>query len=116
MMVLVGSEDTADELFNRARQLADNSNAELFAVCVEPGLAASRSARKQFNNNLTLALLSGAKVIHLMDSDVVAGISNLIKKYKVDQLIIGNFNPANLPLSGIAGLIMKKLNNFFVVQ
>lgn len=48
-----------------------------------------------------------------MDSKVLAGISNLRKKHKMDQRVIGNFNPANKPLSGSAGLIMKKLHKHF---
>lgn len=109
LMALVGSEPSADAFLNRVCHGYHISPGEWIVVCVEPGLGAGHSVRKQFNENLTLALLSGAKVIHLLDTDIVEGITNLIRKFQINHLLIGNFKPAIIPYLWNIGILIRRI-------
>ncbi len=97
ILILVGAETSASALFFQAKKVSDRSDTEWFALCVDPGGDALPACRSQFNENLTLAIQSGAKVIHLIDSDVFPEIVKLVSKYRIDRILIGNFRLGKLP-------------------
>jgi len=109
LMAVIGCEPSVDHFLQKAAQSLHPGKSEWFIACIEPGMGAGHISRKQFNENLTLALLSGARVIHLLDSDIVGALSNLISKYGINRLVIGNFKPAKLPFGGSAGLLIRQL-------
>ncbi|HNX44191.1 MAG TPA: ATP-binding protein [Bacteroidales bacterium] len=109
LMILLGSEPSAGSFLQEIRQQYADSDGEWFVVCAEPGPGAGKAVRKQFSNNLTQALLSGARVIHLLDYDVVDGVTNLIDRYSVNRLLIGNFKPVKITLGENTGLLIRRL-------
>ncbi|MFA5973797.1 MAG: ATP-binding protein [Lentimicrobiaceae bacterium] len=109
ILILVGAETTASDLFLKARQYSSGINTEWFAVCVDPGVRASHAYRAQFNDNLTVALHSGAKVIHLLDSDKISGIVKLVSQNKIDRILIGNLRLGKFSSSGNAGYFKNQL-------
>jgi len=109
ILILIGAETTASDLFLKARQYSSGINTEWFAVCVDPGVRASQVCRAQFNDNLTVALHSGAKVTHMIDSDKISGIVHLVSQYKVDRILIGNFRSGKFSSAGTAGFFKNQL-------
>jgi len=110
ILILVGVEPTADKLFLSARQYSGGGNTEWFAVCVDPGEKASPACRAQFNDNLTIALHSGAQVIHMLDNDKISGIVNLVIQNKINRILMGNFNAGRFMSSFVTGFYKKQLS------
>ena len=110
IMILVGAETSASKLFLKARQFSSGINTEWFAVCVDPGVKASHDSRAQFNDNLTVALHSGAKVIHLIDSEKIKGIVKLVKENKIDRILIGNFRLGKPTSGSLTGSYKNQLS------
>ncbi|MEI8047000.1 MAG: ATP-binding protein [Bacteroidota bacterium] len=109
ILILVGAETTASELFLKARQYSSGANTEWFAVCVDPGVRASHACRAQFNDNLTVALHSGAKVIHMLDSDKIAAITKLVSQNRIDRILIGNLRLGKFSSPGNSGYFKNQL-------
>ncbi len=109
VLILIGSENSASKLFLKARQFSGGSNTEWFAVCVDPGVKASHTCLAQFNDNLTVALHSGAKVIHLIDADKIKGIAKLVSENKIDRVLIGNFRLDKISSRNLAGSYKTQL-------
>jgi len=109
ILILVGTEPSASKLFLKARQFSSGSNTEWFAICVDPGVKTSHACRAQFNDNLSVALHSGAKVIHLIDSDKIKGIVKFALENKIDRILIGNFRLGKLMAGNLANSYKNQL-------
>lgn len=109
LMVLVGSETSAGTFLQLVNRDYAKDYGKRVVVCVEPGLGSGHALRKQFNENMTLALLSGAMVIHLLDADIVDGLTNLLTEHNIKRIVIGNFKPAKLTFSRYAGYLIRQL-------
>jgi two-component system sensor histidine kinase KdpD len=90
ILILIGAENSASNLFIKARQYSHGINTEWFVFCLDPGARATHDCRAQFNDNLTIALNSGAKVIHLIDDDKIKSVVDFVEKNKIDRIVIGN--------------------------
>jgi len=109
IMAVIGAESSAGSLIQKIKQGRHGSQIPWFIVCVEPRQRKNAFYKKQFNENLTYALLSGAKVIHLLENSLSDDISGLINRYQISHLIIGNFNPAKLSLQMSTAKLIKRI-------
>lgn len=90
VMACISSSPFSVYVLRRARQIANDTNAELLVVHIEPPFT-PQSDRDQarLGRNLQLAEDLGAKVVTLTSKDVSSGILNLAQQYNVSQIILG---------------------------
>jgi len=90
VMACISSSPFAVHVLRQARQIANDLNAELITVYVEPPFT-YQSGRNlaSLRINLQLAEDLGAKVLTLSSQDVSSGILGLARKYNVSQIILG---------------------------
>lgn len=90
VMACISSSPFAIHVLRQARQIADDLNAELITVHVEPPFSYQTGKdMSSLRENLQLAEDLGAKVITLSSQDVSSGILKLARKCNVSQIILG---------------------------
>jgi len=90
VMACFSSSPFAVHVLRQARQIADDLNAELMAVYVEPPFSyQSGQFIANLRGNLQLAEDLGAKVVTLSSQDISSGILSLAQKCNVSQIIVG---------------------------
>ncbi len=90
VMACFSSSPFAVHVLRQARQIANDLNAELITVYVEPPFSyQSGKALANLRRNLQLAEDLGAKVVTLNSQDISSGILSLAQQYNVSQIIVG---------------------------
>jgi two-component system sensor histidine kinase KdpD len=91
LLVCVSTSPLSERLVRAARRLADELNAEWFAIYVEtPGQAAlSAAQRDQVVRHLQLAESLGAKTLTLPSNDVVDAALTYARQHNVTKIIAG---------------------------
>lgn len=91
LLVCISASPLSEKLIRAARRLADELNAEWFALNVETAAMAKRSAadRDQLASNLLLAETLGAKAITLPGQSVVDTVIDYARSHNVTKIIAG---------------------------
>jgi len=90
VMACISSSPFAVHVLRQARQIANDLNAELITVYVEPPFSfQSGKDLISLRVNLQLAEDLGAKMVTLSSQDVSSGILGLARQYNVSQIILG---------------------------
>ena len=90
VLACISSSPFTIHVLRRARQIANDLNAELITVYVEaPFSYQSDKALANLRRNLQMAEDLGAKVITLSSQDVSSGILSLAQQCNVSQIIVG---------------------------
>ncbi|HOW30543.1 MAG TPA: ATP-binding protein [Bacteroidales bacterium] len=112
-MLLIGCEPTSGAFLEQTVSLQVGNHDEWLIVCIPPRAWARTERMRQYEQNIRLALRSGARVIRLDDMNMVHAISDLMTKYQVKRLLYSNFMLPILPgFTTRKGLIsrLKKLH------
>ncbi|MBP1672952.1 MAG: osmosensitive channel signal transduction histidine kinase [Bacteroidetes bacterium] len=109
LMVAVNADINSEKLIRITRRMAYSLDAKWYAINISSQSNLNESERKSLQNNLELAVELGAKIIHIIDDDVVNGILRAAYDYNITQIILGktNENPLKLILKG--GSLTDKL-------
>jgi two-component system sensor histidine kinase KdpD len=91
LLVCVSSSPLSERLVRAARRLADELNAEWFALHVEtPGNAGvSQAARDQVARNLQLAEELGAKTVMMPGNEVAGAVIDYARQHNITKIIAG---------------------------
>jgi two-component system, OmpR family, sensor histidine kinase KdpD len=109
LMVAVGSDINSEKLIRITRRMAYNLDANWYAVYINSKNNLSEIERKRLTLNLELATELGAKIIHIIDDDIVNGIIRAAYDYNITQIIIGKTNEHPLKLLLKGGSLTDKL-------
>ncbi len=122
LMVAVNSDINAEKLIRITRRMAFSLDAKWYAINISSQSNLSENEKKILLLNLELAAELGAKIVHIIDDDVVNGILRAAYDYNITQIIIGknDENPIKQLLKGGSltdKLIAKQTNiDFHVVN
>jgi two-component system sensor histidine kinase KdpD len=89
LMVAVGPSPYSEKLIRWTRRMAYNLGAQWIAVSIDLDKEQSESQRKALSNNLELAKELGAKIVHIIDFNVISGLLRAAQDNNVAQIIIG---------------------------
>lgn len=91
VMACISNSPFAIHVLRRARQMAENLDAEMIAVYVDsPGFSfRSTKAQADLANNIRLAEELGARVITVSSADVASGVLELAGKHNATQIVLG---------------------------
>jgi two-component system, OmpR family, sensor histidine kinase KdpD len=91
IMVCISSHPMGERLVRVGRKLADDLNAEWYAVYVEtPGhLSMPAANRQRMQQNLQLAEELGARVVRITSESVAASVIEFAHKYNITKIIAG---------------------------
>ncbi|MDD2798189.1 MAG: sensor histidine kinase KdpD [Bacteroidales bacterium] len=109
LMVAVGPSPSSQKLIRWTRRMAFNLGAQWIAVSIDLGNTLSKKAQDNLLRNQNMAKELGAKIIHVVDNDVVSGLLKVAIQYNVTQIVIGKTNehPLHNYLNG--GSIVDRL-------
>jgi two-component system sensor histidine kinase KdpD len=96
LMVAVGPSPSSEKLIRWTRRMAFNMGAQWIAVSIDKGNKLPEKKRALLSANLELAKELGAKIVHIIDNNVVSGLLRAAKSNNVSQIIIGKTNESNL--------------------
>jgi two-component system, OmpR family, sensor histidine kinase KdpD len=109
LMVAVGPSPSSEKLIRWTRRMAFNLGAQWIAVTIDNGNVISDKKRKILSSNLDLAIELGAKIVHIIDNDIISGLLRAAKDNNVSQIIIGKTRESNLTNFLNGGSIVDKL-------
>ena len=89
LMVAVGPSPFSEKLIRWSRRMAYNLGAQWIAVSIDLDKKQSESQKKALSNNLELAKELGAKIVHIIDFNVISGLLRAALDNNVTQIIIG---------------------------
>ncbi len=89
LMVAVGPSPYSEKLIRWTRRMAYNLGAQWIAVSIDLDKEQSENQRKALSNNLELAKELGAKIVHIIDFNVVSGLLRAAQDNNVAQIVIG---------------------------
>lgn len=92
LMVAVGPSPSSQKLIRWTRRMAFNLGAQWIAVSIDLGNTLSGKSRENLIKNQELARDLGAKLIQIIDNDVVTGLLKVAIQYNVTQIVIGKTN------------------------
>lgn len=92
LMVAVGPSPSSEKLIRWTRRMAFNLGAQWIAVSIDLGNNLSEKNQKSLSHNQELAKELGAKIVHIIDSDIVSGLLRAARENNVSQIIIGKTN------------------------
>jgi len=89
LMVAVGPSPYSEKLIRWTRRMAYNLGAQWIAVSIDLDKKLSEQNKKALSDNLELAKELGAKIVHIIDFNVVSGLLRAAQDNNVSQIIIG---------------------------
>ncbi|HAN78958.1 MAG TPA: two-component sensor histidine kinase [Bacteroidales bacterium] len=109
LMVAVGPGPYSQNLIRWTRRMAYNLDAPWIAVSIDLDKKISEKNRKALSANLELAKELGAKIVHVIDFNVVSGLLRAANDNNVSQIVIGKTKESLLANFLKGGSLVDKL-------
>jgi len=109
LMVAVGPSPYSEKLIRWTRRMAYNLGAQWIAVSIDLDKELSENQRKGLSTNLELAKELGAKIVHIIDFDIISGLLRAAHDNNVAQIIIGKTKQKPLTIFLRGGSLVDKL-------